>query len=1095
MTRSLIPAARTVLLGIFALALTRPVAGQGVTTAAISGIVTDEEGVPLPGANVVAVHQPSGTTYGTAVRTGGQYNLPNLRVGGPYTVTVSFVGFESRVERDVFLNLAQDLQLIFELSARVVEGEEVVVTAQMDDVMNADRTGAATTISPTQIALMPTIKRSTRDLTRIDPRSDGNLSFGGRNWLYNNISLDGSYFNNPFGLDAPEPGGQSNAQPVPYDAIEQVQVSVAPFDVREGGFTGAGINQVTKSGTNEFKGSVYTFTRNESFVGNRVAGTKLFEDPQLSYNQTGISLGGPIRKNTLFFFVNAEIERREDPGTNFRANDGTIGPGESRVSASVMDAIRARMLSSYGYETGPYQDYTWNTDNNKVLAKLDWNVNQNNTLSLRYNYMDAFREQGPHPFVLSFGGRGPNDSSIPFRNSGYRINNVLHSLALEVNSRSTRWANRFFASYNIFRDHRDPFSEDFPTLEIAEGGVTYTTVGHEPFSIHNILDQDVLQVTNNFSYFLDRHVLTVGVNVETFSFFNSFNIFRHGGFGPLGFALGAASFTSLDEFFERTDPSSANFTEMRSFIGSGPFKGENIDVGQVSVYAQDEFLVSERLRLTYGLRVDVPMYFTDPVPNPYSTGLTLRDRDGNPETIDQAELAGATPLFAPRIGFNYDMTGDRATQLRGGVGIFTGRVPFVWIGNVISNPGANPNLYPNSSELIVTREGTDEDPTNIDGGKENDTVLQASFDMNAMDPDFKWPQVLTFDVGLDHQLPYGVLGTLEVIYSKDINAVVVRNADLVAPKRYLKDGRPYYGGFGQNELNFGFGDGAYVIDNASDGYNLNVTAQLRKQFASGLSTSLSYAFLEAKNLFKSTEIASVLFSESPVQGDPNNPGLSYSEFGNRHRIVGAGTYTHTWSDRFATHFGVFVEVAQGNTFLGAGGNRYSFTYAGDVNGDGFGGNDLIYIPTDATQVGEIRFADGPTGSATQQAQAFEAFIRQDDYLSEHRGAIAERFGAINPWYTNVDLRVMQDIAFQVAGKPQRLQISLDVLNVANLLNSDWGVRKVANPLATSPLVFTGEFASDGEPIFNFTGVDKTYVDDVSLLSRWQLQLGVRYLFN
>lgn len=1068
--------------------------GQGVTTAAINGLVVDAQGEPLPGANVVAVHEPSGTTYGTAVRSGGQYNLPNLRVGGPYTVTISFVGFQDAVEQNVFLSLAQNLTLSFALSESVVQGAEVIVVAEIDDVLNGDRNGAATTISIEQVELMPSIKRSTRDLTRLDPRSDGNLSFGGRNWLYNNISLDGSYYNNPYGLDAPEPGGQSNAQPVPYDAIEQVQVSVAPFDVREGGFTGAGINQVTKSGTNVLQGSVYTFTRNEDFVGNKVSGTTVFRNPELSFLQTGFSVGGPIKRNKLFFFVNAELERREDPGTNYRAGGSTGGVGTSRVSGDVMDRIRDRMISAYGYDPGVYQDYTHDTDNEKVIAKLDWNINDNNNLSLRYNFMDASREQGPHPFVLSFAGtgRGPNETSLPFSKSGYRINNNLHSLAMEVNSRSTGWANRFFASYNRFRDHREPFSENFPLLEIGEGGATYTTVGHEGFSVHNILDQDVFQVTNNFSLFRDKHVFTVGVNFESLSFFNSFNIFRHGLFG-LPFA--STTFFSLDQFFAATDPANPDQLDLNGMIGGGPFKGENIDVSQFSVYAQDEWLVSPKLSLTYGLRMDMPIYGTDPVANPYSTGLSLLDKDDNPETVDQAELAGATPLFSPRVGFNYDVTGDRGTQVRGGIGIFTGRVPFVWIGNVVSNPGFNPNIDPVGNP-VVTRDGESEDPTNVNGGQEANSVLQTSFDLNAMDPDFKWPQVMTLDLAVDHDFGDGLLGTLEVVYSKDINSVVVRNGDLKAPERTLNDGRPYFGGFGFNELNQAFpfeGAGAYIIDNASEGYNFNVTGQVRKRFAGGLNTTAAYTFLEAKNLFKSTEIASVLFSESPVQGDPNDPQLAHSEFGNRQRFIASATYGTSLSDNSRTSFGLFLEHAQGNSFLGAGGNRYSFTYSGDVNGDGFGGNDLIYIPNDATDPNEIRFAGNAVYGAAVQALQFEQFIEQDEYLDDNRGKIAERFGLINPWFTNVDVRVMHEIRFAALERDHRLQISLDVLNVLNLLNNDWGVRKIADPRATSPLVLN-RFDPDGEPVFNFTGVNKTFQDDVSLFSRWQAQLGIRYLF-
>lgn len=1065
---------------------------QGVTTAALSGIVTDDRGETLPGANVIAVHVPSGTQYGTATRTGGTYNIPNMKIGGPYTITVSFIGFEARTQEDVYLSLGQNLRVSFQLFVQAVQAGELVVTADQDEVLNADRTGAATTISLEQVIQLPSIKRSTRDLTRLDPRSDGNLSFGGRNWLYNNISLDGSYFNNPFGLDAPEPGGQSNAQPVPFDAIEQVQVSIAPFDVREGGFTGAGINQVTKSGTNEFKGSVYFFARNEDLVGNTIRGEDLFQNPELSFSQYGLSLGGPLIQNKLFFFVNGEIERREDPGTNF-----IPGTSSTRVQASVMDQISDRLMSSYGYDTGAYEGYTHSTDNEKLLLKLNWNINDRNNASLRYNYLNAFRDQGPHPFVLSFGGRGPNATSLPFQNSGYRINNKLHSVAFELNSRSDGWANRFFASYNRFEDHRDPFSTNFPTIEIVEGGVTYATAGQEPFSIHNILDQDVFQLTNNFSYFKDKHVLTFGVNYESFSFFNSFNLFRHGLFGPIPPSFGVNSFFSLDEFFEATDPTSASFVDMNSLVGGGPFKGEKIHIGQISAYAQDEYMISDQFNVTFGLRVDMPMYFTDPEPNPYSTGLSLLDEDDNPETVDQADLAGGVPLLSPRIGFNWDVYGDRSTQVRGGIGVFTGRVPFVWIGNVITNPGSNPNLYspfsPSNPPVIVTREGASEDPTALNGGPEEDTILQQSFDLNAMDEDFNWPQVLTLDIGFDHQLPWDLLGTLEFIYSKDINAVFIRNADLRAPISTLKDGRPYYGGFGFNELNEMFpfeGAGAYVIDNTDEGWNYNLTAQLRKTFDSGLNASLSYTYMQARSLLKSTEIASVLFAESPVQGDPNKPTLGFSEFGQRHRIIGAATYTKTWSERYATHFGVFVEIAEGNTFMGSGGNRYSFTYAGDVNGDGSVLNDLIYIPNNATDRNEILFAH----SIAQQASDFNAFIDQDDYLSEHRGEIAERFGGVNPWYSNIDLRVMQDFGFRSGGKLHRLQVSLDIQNVANLLNSEWGVRKVANPSATTPLQLD-HFNSSGEPVFNFVGPSETFIDSPGLFSRWQAQLGIRYLFN
>ncbi len=959
-TSMLLPIVRVLALCAF-LCVPALLHGQGVTTAAMSGVVADQNGAPLADANVVAVHVPSGTQYRAVTRAGGTYNVPNMRVGGPYRVTATRIGYRSHTEADVFLSLGQDLRVDFRLEAQAVELASVVATAERDEVLNPGRTGAATFIDPGKVELLPSIKRSTRDLIRTDPRNDGNYSFAGRNWLYNNISLDGSYFNNPFGLDDPAPGGQTNAEPVPYDAIEQMQVSVAPFDVRQGGFTGANVNSVTKSGTNEYQASAYTFGRNDALLGNTVRGSQVIANPDLGFFQGGASVSGPLVRDKLFFFVNAEIERSHQPGSDFvactTACTGTLPLGVSRVSAQAMDSIRTLMQNVYGYDTGPYEGYLHHTDNDKFIAKLDWNPNPSNTLSIRWDYLNAKRDLPPHPFVLSYNntGRGPNATSLPFQNSGYAINNHLNSFALELNSRSRGFANRFFASYNRFRDFREPFSKPFPTIEIGDGGVTYTTVGHEPFSIHNILDQDVWQLTDNFSWFRGKHVVTLGANFEKFSFFNSFNIFRYGVFflaPPDSFGhFGGSTFSSLDQFFLRTNPGpnyqgkDSTFIDFSAFpyAASGLYKGEDISVGQLGFYLQDEYPVTERLNLTYGLRVDFPMYFTNPVDNPFSRGLTALDANGNPEIVDQSKLPNAAALWSPRLGFNWNASGDRRTQVRGGTGIFTGRVPFVWIGNVLSNPGANPNLFPAG-------------PLRPTGSPGDSSTLQQSFDVNAVNPKFKWPQVWTTDLAIDHQLPGGLLGTLELVYGKDIHAIVMRNADLRAPVGTVPgpDGRPFYGSCvfgaancptglppGGAELNPDGGAGIYVLDNTSDGHSVNVTAQLRKNFASGLSTSIGYSFTDARNNLKSTEIASVLWQNEPVKGDPNKPELSYSEFGPRHRIVGTATYTKAWSPSLKTRVGIFVEVGEGNRFSGNGGNRYSFIYSGDVNGDGQAGNDLI----------------------------------------------------------------------------------------------------------------------------------------------------------
>ncbi|MFA5806056.1 MAG: TonB-dependent receptor, partial [Melioribacteraceae bacterium] len=891
---------------IILLAFSSQAFSQGVTTSSMNGMVKDVMGEPLPSANVIAIHEPTGTKYGAYTNTDGRFSLPNLKIGGPYSVTVTYVGYKKEKQENIYLNLGQNFRVEFVLQGEAVSMKEITISAEKDNTLNSSRTGAATYISPTQVAELPSIKRSTRDITRLDPRSDGNYSFGGKNWLYNNISLDGSYFNNSFGLDDPAPGGQTNAEPVPFDAVAEVQVSIAPFDVREGGFTGAGINTVTKSGTNKYKASLYSFVRNENLIGNTVSGNKVVANPSLSYNQSGFTASGPIIPNKLFVFMNGEIERREDPGSNFAANRGTSGFGISRVKASDMDRIRERMKTVYGYDPGVYENYTNRTDNEKFIIKLDWNIDESNIFTFRYNYLNAKRDLPPHPFAISLnGGRGPNENTLPFQNSGYRMNNQLSSFAAELNSRGDKWANRFFASYNRFRDFRQPVSKLYPTIEIAENGIAYTTLGSEPFSINNILDQDVWQFTNNFSYFAGNHVITAGVNFEYFKFYNSFNLF-YAGYFPLDAQFGGPRFSSLNQFFQltdRTNPGFIDFNKMASDAVKNPFKGEDIKVGQLAFYAQDEYLISEKFTLTYGLRVDIPMYLNDMVDNPFSRSLNLLDADGKPETVDQSKLPKASPLFSPRVGFNWDVTGDRSTQLRGGTGIFTGRLPFVWIGNNISNPGANPNLP---------------------------SYLQSYF-LNAMASDFKWPQAWTTNLAIDQKLPEDVLGTLEIVYGKDINAIFVRDANLGKIKGYLPapDGRPVFSG----PIYYSIG-GADVIDNSSEGYNYSITAQFRKNFDFGLNTSLSYTYLEAKSLMKSTEIALAMFGENPTQGNPNKPYLSYSEFGNRNRIVASATYRHEWSESWATSLGVFIEVAEGNRFSGAGGNRYSYIYSGDVNGDG-----------------------------------------------------------------------------------------------------------------------------------------------------------------
>jgi hypothetical protein len=1058
---------------------------QGVTTGGVDGVVTDAGGQPLVGATVTAVHEPSGTTYQTTTRAGGVFNIGGMRVGGPYTVTATLLGHQQQVRSDVTVVLGQNARHVFALVETAIALEALTVQATQDLILNSDRTGAATTIPRAEVKALPSVRRSTRDLTRLDPRNDGNFSFGGRNWLYNNITLDGSYFNNSFGLDDPAPGGQTATEPVPYDAVEQLTVQVAPYDVRQSGFTGASINTVTRSGTNDWKVSGFAFFRNDNLVGNKVSGEEVIANPDLSAGQYGFSVGGPIMENKLFFFLSGELTQRDDPGSNFvPASGGTPAFGESRVEQSVLDQISDRMATVYNYATGPYSGFVNETNSNKVLLKVDWNVSSNHNIMFRYNRLDAERGLPPHPFVLSIfdSGRGPNSSSLPSQNSGYQINNELNSYAFEWNARASegKWANRFFASYNRFRDYRNANSVPFPTLEIAEDGVTYTTVGHEPFSIENNLDTDVWQFTNDFTYFTGRHSLTLGANFERFGFFNSFNLFRYGTFG---FPDGAGNFTSLDDFFTRTNPLDPNFYDAESFIVTGDYKGETFSLGQLGVYLQDHFTISPTFTLSLGLRVDFPMYFTDPVDNPFSRSLTAINGDGQTVEVDQSQLAGTTPLWSPRVGFNWDVTGDRSTQLRGGTGIFTGRLPFVWVGNVFSNPSSNPNIWPDAEKVVTSgpRPGSGEDSF----------ILQQSFDgVAAMDPDFKWPQMWTTNIAIDQRLPWDMVGTFEFIYGKDINNIYMQNMDVPVATEFLADGRPNYQGQRNNaDPNF-LGRSIYVLSNTDEGRNYNITVQLRKAWESGLGLGLSYAYLDATNTLKSTEIASVLWSGQPTPGNPNLPIAAPSEFGQRHRIVATGTYAERWSDLLRTSFGLFWEFAEGNSFRGAGGNRYSFIYSGDVNGDG-ANNDLIYIPESAS---DINLAD------PGQWNALDAFIEQDKYLSQHRGEIAERFGLLNPWYTDLSLRILQDFIFGSGEKENVLQVSFDFENLLNMFSSSWGVRQVASSAALNPLIFTGNIDGN-EPEFLVNdaiasgALTETFEDDLGEFSRWRIQLGIRYFMD
>lgn len=1023
-----------------------------VTTSNIRGKVTDDQNLPLLGANIVAVHTPTGTVYGVITNEDGRFNLLNLRVGGPYKVSISYLGFKTHEQNDVYLTLGKTFNVEAALVADSQTLDEVVVTSDQGGTFGNDRTGAETSVGRRELTRLPTISRSAQDFTRLEPTASGN-SFGGRNDQYNNFSLDGAIFNNPFGLDAPTPGGQTGAQPISLDAIDQIQISTAPYDVTQSGFTGASINAVTKSGTNEFHGTVYGYFRNESLTGGKIRGEDVVK-PDLNQNQYGFSVGGPIVKDKLFFFANFEKDERDDLGSNgWIPNTGSGAINESRVLESDLLAVQAG-LAGIGYDTGAYEGFTFGAESTKGIFKLDWNINSNNRLAVVYNFLNASKEKPAHPTAIT--ARGPSFNTLQFQNSGYEINNKLNSIQLELNSTlSDEVTNKLQIGYTHFDDFRNPLSTPAPSINITKGGTNYIIAGHEPFSVHNRLDQKVFQLTNNMNIFKGNHTYTVGFSFEKFQFDNSFNLTSYGFdlFGNVAIEdfdanNYAATFASAQATFNANN-------QVEDGV-PGAWSLAETNVGQLSFYLQDEWSATDNFKLTYGVRFDKPLYFDTAEKireNIERKGTYQPDNvyfnpnTGQDTTIDSEQLPSNDWLISPRLGFNWDVKGDNTLQLRGGTGVFTGRLPFVWIGNQV--------------------QGVD------------------FFFYQAVDPDFQWPQVWRTNIGLDKSLENGLVLTADVSYTKDINASHVQNWAYRDPSGNLNapgDNRPRYQAADVSTNAFGEPTNAYVFTNSDKGRIWNVSLKGQKTFDNGLYTMLAYSYLNAKDVNSiEAEITGDAFDFNPNLGDANADVLAFSKYGDTHRFIGVGSkqFNYGTNNKWATTISTFFEYAQGG--------RFNYTYAGNINNDSsFQNNDLLYVPT-TSEVQQMQF------SGAGQADAFEAYIQQDDYLSDNRGSYSERYGALAPWRGRWDVKILQDYNFKVSGdKTHTIQLSFDILNFGNLLNSNWGV--IQQPNILNPLTVTVD-SNTNVPTYTFNPeLTETFGYDASLLSRWQGQFGVRYIF-
>ncbi|WP_460921609.1 TonB-dependent receptor [Pontibacter brevis] len=1041
---------------------------QGTTTAAMNGVVQDQNGVALPGATVIAVHNPTNTQYVANTNTEGRYNFQNMRVGGPYTVRTSYIGYQEQVVQNINLALGQNYRLDLTVNESTTALGEVEVTANQDKIINSDRTGAATNISTEQIQALPTISRSLNDFTRITPQastSGAGISFAGQNNRFNNFSIDGTVNNDVFGLSASGTnGGQTGVQPISLDAIEAIQVVIAPFDVRQSGFTGGGINAITRSGSNRFTGSAYYFGNNERLVG-RSPDEDRTRLPEYTDYQTGLRIGGPIIKDKLFFFVNGEKTNRTAPLL--------FEPGSPTSNITVDEANRVLAAANrLGYDPGSFRGIEDQTSSDKIFARLDWNITNNHQLTLRHSYVYGENIDN---------SRNPN--ALRFSNNAEFFPSTTNSSVLQLRSQfGGSFANEAIIGYTRVRDDRDIIGEPFPNVTLRLSGGRTMSIGSEPFSVQNQLDQDVLTITDNFNMFLGKHTITLGTHNE---FYKTYNLFIRQEFG-------AYEYNSIEAFEAIGTPDEqAPSAFFRNYSRTdNRQQGAEFSAFQLGFYAQDEYTALKNLKLTLGLRLDIPTFNDEPAPNEeFNTAFANRGLATN-------RTPGAQFMLSPRFGVNWDVFDNGNTQVRGGAGVFTGRAPFVWIANQYTNTG----LMLGSLSLTT---GSRPNPT-LEGIRFNpDPASQPNAtsvglsdrtsEINITDPDFKFPQLFRVNAAVDQRLPGGFVGTLEGIYSRNLNNIYYQNLNLQETGTLNgADNRPVFGRIQGNN----FQDIIYLT-NTSQGYGYSITGQLQKSYTRGLSGSVAYTYSRAKdvNPGNSSQARSNWINVNQVRG-LNNVEAAFADNDIRSRVVAALTYELNYLNFASTAISLF--------YNGQSGQPLSYIYNGDVNNDAGRTNDLIYVPADRSEINLVPITDRSgqviPGSMTpdEQWEALDAFISGNDYLSERRGQYVERNADRLPWTNQLDLRLIQEFKLAQADNSHRLQITFDVFNFTNLLNRDWGRQYQANFNAFQAIDFVGYESGTTTPMFNYTGRGLTngnpyFVNDFQ--SRWRGQLGLRYIFN
>jgi outer membrane receptor protein involved in Fe transport len=1075
---------------------------QGVTTSSMAGRVTREGGAGVEGARVSVVHVPSGTQYAAVTRADGRYTIPNMRVGGPYRATVLAIGLERQVRDGLFLNLGVATDASFALSQATTRLQAVSVVEQ-SGAISSTRTGAATAVTRDVIETLPTISRSINDFTRLTPQASG-TSFAGQDTRLNNITVDGSYFNNSFGLQG-QPGGRTGVAPIPLDAIEQVQVNIAPFDVRQGNFVGAGVNAVTKSGTNEFEGSVYYLGRDQDLVGTRAYGAPV-NPGTFRFGQFGARLGGPIVRNRLFFFVNFEQDEQTQPATVLEARaNGTqaITGNTTRVLASDLTGLTQFLEERFGYATGPYAGYNNETPSDRLITKLDWNVTSRHKASLRYIQLNSSTDVlASNSNSLGFGNRYNLPNALSFQNSNYAIGENIRSLVGEVNSQlGSRVSNSLIVGYTKNDESRVPRGSFFPMVDVLSNNATYTSFGYEAFTPNNELRYNTAQLQNNLTVFAGRHDLTFGISAQQY---RSENVFFPGAQSVYVYNSLSDFYTDANDFLANPNRTTSPVTLRRFQVRYNNVPGaakptQNLQVLYAGAYAQDEWRATDRLRLTLGARVDVPKFENTALRNPAAEQLTFRDETGEALRVRTDRLPRANPLFSPRFGLNWDVRGDRSTQVRGGTGVFTGSPAYVWISNQIGNNGMLTGFEQLDSTTVRPFNPNPDryKPTTVTGAP------ASSYELAVTDPDYRFPQIWRTNLAVDQRLPWGVVATVEGLYGRDVNGTYYIDANLSAPEgafsgpdarpRWTVDDCPTVNGV-QQRLNCNVPN-AIVLKNQSVGRSWNVAGSLEKAFAGGFYAKAAYSYGESKNTVDPGSIAAGSWTGNAIVRDPNNPGLGFSANSPGHRAFLALSYRRQYFGFGATGVSLFVESRNNG--------NVSYTYSGDLNGDGVNNNDLLYVPKDAAEMNFQQYTLTTNGVVTrtftvaEQQAAFEQYLQKDPYLRERRGQYAARNAFFLPMVTRADLSVTQDVFRNFLGKRNALQLRADILNVGNLLNDRWGVQQ--RLVTTQPLVAAGA-SSDGRARYrlqNFGGtlVTTPFQRGTSLTDVYRIQLGARYTFN